>query len=261
MRVSKIKTKMQSAGMLGGYQESSAIKKAKEMIYVLCQDVVPERPIVYNSKNIDRGPIPMCLMALVKEVTNDFDPKEIQSYQISCFVGYKTTNTIIPRPSNTVISRVIYNIGNSEIYHFGSGGSGLKDLDDLINKKAKSQTEISIEKTNHYLAADTYVSLGYCDMCDFEIEVKENPPRKRPMIMDRNGKKKELPFLRPESYHRITVVIDLNGSTDVAKNMSEIIHETINDMKIPNKSQLMNMLSDKGVVKEKDDPVDIESMM
>ena len=134
-----------------------------------------------------------------------------------------------------MLSRECYTMWeNKEIYHLKAGGVGVKELTEMIKNKAKSNSDEKLDDKDILFPADSRVYFGYHDMCDYQITVSGRPPEKTPEYIQPGGQKlgKTMRFMRPPAYHRITVVIDLEGDAKLIKRLKEGINDRIGKMNV-----------------------------
>src|SRR5680860_1571528 len=63
-----------------------------------------DREFTYTTNNKDNA-IPIELLAILKETMMDFDKDEIDAFNIRYYMGFISTETVIPPPSARVLSR------------------------------------------------------------------------------------------------------------------------------------------------------------
>jgi hypothetical protein len=259
--------------LLGSSEESDILKSIKDDLYQVCSgSMKPDvalakagRDTRSRSQEYDsaRGGIPGCLLALIKEAALGFETSEISAYRVEYFVGFRNTETIIKPPGPNVIARVLYNIGNKEIYHLTSGGIGVKELTDMIKNKTKAaSTTGHLDDKDLLLPADSCTYLGYHDMCDYEITVSSIPPAKTPEFIQQGGQKiiKPTRFIRPPSYHRITVIVDLEGDVKVLQRLKGEITERVSKLKVGELQKVATDLTQKADAMMKDSKKDQSDM-
>lgn len=209
-----------------------------------------------SSGEVSPGPaIPQCIIALVKETAIDGDLEELSGFRVLYYVGFRNTETIIPPPEKDVISRVLYNIGNNEIYHFDGAQQSLEDLTSHLSDKLGTIPErMRLDDKDIFIGRDYFRSLSYKSLCDYTITVRSVPIKHIPQTMSPGGQmSRPRLFIRPPSYHRITVIVDLLASEKAISKIDKLVHKTVDKIKLTEVGRLAESINEKLKAGEDDD--------
>ncbi len=165
------------------------------------------------------------------EFCDDYYEGDTDKFIINYRVGMKLGRNTIDPPADKCAARIVFNFHNAEIYclEAATDESSL-DISDIVSRKSKVD-DIPTDR-ELYLPANTVVHLGPKQLANYTIRVKSPPPEYIPTTMSMGDSRRTAPtkFMRPNKYHRITVVIDIlddNADHDKIKN---IVNKNINKM-------------------------------
>lgn len=192
-----------------------------------------------DSKTFSHDPPPHGVFNRLLEKCDEHYDGNTSKYLIHYHVGMKMGRTTIEAPSAKCTARFLFNIGNAEVYFMEAVEDDIGfNMADIVAQKSKTE---NIPKDRQiYLPANTFLHLGPKHLANYVIKVKSPPPEMLPTTVSQGdmrpvaGKR----FLRPNKYHRITVVIDIIDETVDTSNISKVVNKELNKMNMRDMTKL-----------------------
>ena len=187
------------------------------------EEVIPlgDKKLPLTVRNYISEGTPPSLAILIHSLQTKYSLGEKNTF--SCLVGYygRTASTVIHPPKGNYIIRVLVNMGYNEVYSIASNKDRGKDENKDKNGDEKISSYLNgAEKI--FMPKNTATVIGPSEIGEKIIVVGSNPKQKVPQLpagADTNGVKRPGGVLRPRSYDRITVIIDLSLSPDMINKM------------------------------------------
>lgn len=235
-RIGKLASSLE--GSINSTVEIPYINEIKTEIYNLSgisgpssrRDIKDTRSYSKIYSSTDTTAIPPVLDKLVTICKERFvDEDDAVDFTIHYAVGFKNTQTEIPAPANNTVCRFVFNFGNREIY-FLNPVSDKGTIDAYLPEKMKRSNSNGSRQL--LFNADTFVNLGSSAIAMYEIIIRSVAPQRTPdaITSDRNKQAPITRFIRPSSYHRVTIVVDLLGNKKQMERVNEYISDTMKNM-------------------------------
>lgn len=147
--------------------------------------------------------VPKSVSDLMTRVKNRFNiPKSCEVIFNFCYAMRLSSSKVEP-PSERTAARFVINYNNHDMAHYTRADGNLRKLIDV--------GEIS---QGMFMKKDSLSLLGPCDMCYFNISTK---PGSRIYLVNQEGKKRTT--IKPTSYARLTVFMDVQINLEYARQM------------------------------------------
>lgn len=154
--------------------------------------------------------VPKSVSDLMTRIKNRFNiPKSCEVIFNFCYV-MRLSKSIVKPPSTRTAARFIINYNNHDMVHYTRADDSKRSN---LGRELIDVGEIS---QGMFMKKDTLALLGPCDMCYFNINTK---PGSRIYIVDQQGKNRTT--IKPTSYARLTVLMDIQINLEYARQMIE----------------------------------------
>jgi hypothetical protein len=256
-RVGKL-TKV-AKGTLNSSRDIPNAPAIKEKLYALSSNYKPDKSkkfddrvhsLVFSSK--DKTPTPDVVLDLINLCKREFaeDTGEIDDvgHLVHYHVGFKNTQTEIPAPSKSTLLRTVFNFGNREIY-FLDTVENTPTIESYVPENARKKSTMGSTDRQIMLQPDTFLLLGASAIATYTITIRGKAPDRTPdsVTHDRNKQITQTRFMRPPSYHRITLVVDLVGNEKQMERVNEFIETTMKGMSMQKMQKVAaSLMSAKG---------------
>lgn len=221
---------------------SEVIKNTKNDLYALFPDLKPKPKQEKDDRThiLQFGPkrehqLPEKLIPILDDAIYGSEVDELDEYTLTIYSGFKNSSSVIEAPGRRVGVRIIYNVGFGEIYHFERRSTIFDQKNEIFTHEA-----VDLNDKDIFFFADSCMRLGLQQTSNYEISVRSKPPSTIPGIITQN-RKQTAPrrFIRPPSYHRLTVVVDIETSSKKLQKINEVIGKNAVSL---NKGQLLKMV-------------------
>jgi hypothetical protein len=197
---------------------------------------------------------PAIIHDVVNYIREKFDIPDDCSVTVHAGMYMRTSVMSLDKPDVDVLSRVLLNIGQNELYKL--------QVRKLKESKNKKKSKIIIQDSRDvYLASNSMLHMGASHVCDYGLYVGKNPKFEIPGMVDQikllRGAANTRTSIRPLNYKRISIVIDFHGSAELAAqlhNVADMVMERI----LADPVRAQKMAAELGII-DGNDPVDEEN--